>query len=181
MLSNTLSPLLDANALLDNLLLKSLFIKRQITNFATDMILASFPLDMMRSLRVKKFLIPKLCLLVTLGHPLMTIASPFNLVCKSQATEIIVPLSIDLDRRVASFGGIEENETMAYESDRFIVWTKVTQYRESSEGSSVSVETFMFDRSNGELTTGFVSTDKPTNGMLGETLHYSCRRNEKVL
>ena len=144
------------------------------------MILASFPLDMM-VLRVKNFLIPKLCLLATLGHPLMTIASPFNLVCKSQATEIIVPLSIDLDRRAASFGGIEENETIAFESDRFIVWTKVTQYKEGSEGNSVSVETFMFDRSNGELTTGFVSTDKPTNGMLGKTLHYSCRRNEKVL
>ena len=129
---------------------------------------------------MKKFLIPKLCLLATLGHPLMTIASPFNLVCKSQATEIIVPLSIDLDRRAASFGGIEENQTIAFESDRFIVWSKVNQYKEGSEGSSVSVETFMFDRSNGELTTGFVSTDKPTNGMLGKTIHYSCRRNEKV-
>ena len=53
-------------------------------------------------LHLKNFLIPKLCLLATLGHPLMTIASPFNLVCKSQATEIIVPLSIDLDRRAAS-------------------------------------------------------------------------------
>ena len=126
---------------------------------------------------MKKFLIPKLCLLATLGHPLMTIASPFNLVCKSQATEIIVPLSIDLDRRAASFGGIEENQTIAFESDRFIVWSKVNQYKEGSEGSFVAVETFMFDRSNGELTTGFVSTDKPTNGMLGKTLHYSCRRN----
>lgn len=130
---------------------------------------------------MKNFLIPKLCLLATLGLPSMTIASPFNLVCKSQATEIILPLSIDLEQRNASFGGIEEIDTIAFESERFIVWTKVIQYNEGSEGSSVSVETFMFDRSNGELTTGFVSTDKPTNGMLGKTIHYSCRKNEKVL
>jgi hypothetical protein len=108
-------------------------------------------------------------------------ASPFNLVCKSQETENIVPLSIDLDQRTASFGGIEERETVDFESKRFIVWSKVIQYNENAVNSSVSVETFLFDRSNGELTTGFVSTDKPMDGMLGDTLHYSCRKNENVL
>jgi hypothetical protein len=116
-----------------------------------------------------------------MGCSSVAFASPFNLVCKSQETENIVPLSIDLDQRAASFGGIEERETMDFESERFIVWSKVIQYNENSANSSVSVETFLFDRSNGELTTGFVSTDKPMNGMLGNTLHYSCRKNENVL
>ena len=39
----------------------------------------------------------------------------------------------------------------------------------------------MFDRLNGELTTEFVSTDKPMNEMLGQALFYSCRKDEKVL
>jgi hypothetical protein len=108
-------------------------------------------------------------------------ASPFNLACKSQETENIVPLSIDLNQRTASFGGIEELEPINLESEKFIVWSKVIQYTENSANSSVSVETFLFDRSNGELTTGFVSTDKPMNGMLGNTLNYSCRKNENVL
>ena len=130
---------------------------------------------------MKKFFIGKLCLAFSIGCSSVAFASPFNLVCKSQATENIVPLSIDLDQRVASFGGIEESETINFESERFIVWSKVIQYKENSANSSVSVETFLFDRSNGELTTGFVSTDKPMNGMLGDTLHYSCRKNENVL
>jgi hypothetical protein len=130
---------------------------------------------------VKKFFICMLCLAFSMGCSSVAFASPFNLVCKSQETENIVPLSIDLDQRAASFGGIEERETMDFESERFIVWSKVIQYNENSANSSVSVETFLFDRSNGELTTGFVSNDKPMNGMLGDTLHYSCRKNENVL
>jgi len=116
-----------------------------------------------------------------MGCSSVAFASPFNLVCKSQETENIVPLSIDLDQRTASFGGIEELEPINFESEKFIVWSKVIQYNENSTNSSVSVETFLFDRSNGELTTGFVSTDKPMNGMLGNTLNYSCRKNENVL
>jgi hypothetical protein len=116
-----------------------------------------------------------------MGCSSVAFASRFNLVCKSQETENIVPLSIDLDQRTASFGGIEELEPINLESEKFIVWSKVTQYNENFANSSVSVETFLFDRSNGELTTGFVSTDKPMNGMLGDTLHYSCRKNENVL
>ena len=64
---------------------------------------------------------------------------------------------------------------------RFIVWSKVIQYSKDVDNSSVSFEIFMFDRLNGELTTEFASTDKPMNEMLGETLFYSCRKDEKVL
>jgi hypothetical protein len=130
---------------------------------------------------VKKFFICMFCLAFSMGCSSLAFASPFNLVCKSQKTENIVPLYIDLDQRAASFGGIEERETMNFESERFIVWSKVIPYNENSPNSSVSVETFLFDRSNGELMTGFVSTDKPMNGMFGDTLHYSCRKNENVL
>ena len=94
---------------------------------------------------------------------------------------MLVPLSIDLERKEASFGGIEERQSLDFKSDQFIVWSKVIQYNEGLENSSVSSETFMFDRLNGELTTEFVSTDKPMNEMLGETLFYSCRKDEKVL
>ena len=94
---------------------------------------------------------------------------------------MLVPLSIDLEREEASFGGIEERQPLDFQSDRFIVWSKVIQYNEGLENGSVSSEIFMFDRLNGELTTEFVSTDKPMNEMLGETLFYSCRKDEKVL
>ena len=94
---------------------------------------------------------------------------------------MLVPLSIDLERKEASFGGIEERQPLDFQSDQFIVWSKVIQYNEGLENSSVSSETFMFDRLNGALTTEFVSTDKPMNEMLGETLFYSCRKDEKVL
>ena len=118
---------------------------------------------------------------VTLGLSCASIASPFQLVCKSQDTEMLVPLSIDLERKEASFGGIEERQPLDFQSDQFIVWSKVIQYNEGLENSSVSSEIFMFDRLNGELTTEFVSTDKPMNEMLGQTLFYSCRKDEKVL
>jgi len=130
---------------------------------------------------LKLLFIWTLCLAISMGCSSVAFASPFNLVCKSQETENIIPLSIDLDQRTASFGGIEELEPINLESEKFIVWSKVIQYNENSTNSSVSVETFLFDRSNGELTTGFVSTDKPMNGMLGNTLNYSCRKNENVL
>ena len=94
---------------------------------------------------------------------------------------MLVPLSIDLERKEAGFGGIEERQPLDFQSDQFIVWSKVIQYNEGLENSSVSSETFMFDRLNGELTTEFVSTDKPMNEMLGKTLFYSCRKDEKVL
>ena len=118
---------------------------------------------------------------VTLGLPCASLASPFQLICQSQDTEMLVPLSIDLEREEASFGGIEERQPLDFQSDQFIVWSKVVQYNEGLENSSVSSEIFMFDRLNGELTTEFVSTDKPMNEMLGETLFYSCRKDEKVL
>ena len=118
---------------------------------------------------------------VTFGLPCASLAFPFHLICKSQDTEMLVPLSIDLERKEASFGGIEERQPLDFQSDQFIVWSKVIQYNEGLENSSVSSETFMFDRLNGELTTEFVSTDKPMNEMLGETLFYSCRKDEKVL
>ena len=130
---------------------------------------------------MKQFFIRGLCLALSMGCSSVAFASPFNLVCKSQETENVVPLSIDLDQRTAGFGGIEEREPINFESEKFIVWSKVIQYNENSANSPVSVETFLFDRSNGELTTGFVSTDKPMDGMLGDTLHYSCRKNENVL
>ncbi len=94
---------------------------------------------------------------------------------------MLVPLSIDLEREEASFGGIEERQPLDFQSGRFIVWSKVIQYNEGLENSSVSSDIFMFDRLNGELTTEFVSTDKPMNEMLGETLFYLCRKDEKVL
>ena len=94
---------------------------------------------------------------------------------------MLVPLLINLERQQASFGGIEERQLLDFQSDQFIVWSKVIQYNEGLENSSVSIETFMFDRLNGELTTDFVSTDKPMNEMLGETLFYSCRKDEKIL
>ena len=94
---------------------------------------------------------------------------------------MLVPLSIDLERQEASFGGIEERQSLSFQSDQFIVWFKVIQYNEGLENSSLSSETFIFDRLNGELTTEFVSTDKPMNEMLGDTLFYSCRKDEKVL
>ena len=118
---------------------------------------------------------------ITLGLSCSSLASPFQLVCKSQKTEMLVPLSIDLERQEASFGGIEERQPLSFQSDQFIVWFKVIQYNEGLENSSLSSETFMFDRLNGELTTEFVSTDKPMNEMLGDTLFYSCRKDEKVL
>lgn len=94
---------------------------------------------------------------------------------------MLVPLLINLERQQASFGGIEERQLLDFQSDQFIVWSKVIQYNEGLENSSVSIETFMFDRLNGELTTDFVSTDKPMNEMLGDTLFYSCRKDEKIL
>lgn len=94
---------------------------------------------------------------------------------------MLVPLSIDLERKEASFGGIEERQMLDFQSEQFIVWSKVIQYNEGLQNSSVSSETFMFNRLNGELTTEFVSTDKPMNEMLGQTLFYSCRKDEKVL
>ena len=118
---------------------------------------------------------------VTIGLSCASLASSFQLVCKSQNTEMLVPLSVDLERQEASFGGIEERQPLDFQSDQFIVWSKVIQYNEGLESSSVSFEIFMFDRLNGELTTEFVSTDKPMNEMLGETLFYSCRKDEKVL
>ena len=118
---------------------------------------------------------------VTIGLSCASLASAFQLVCKSQDTEMLVPLSVDLERQEASFGGIEERRPLDFQSDQFIVWSKVIQYNEGLEDSSVSSEIFMFDRRNGELTTEFVSTDKPMNEMLGETLFYSCRRDAKVL
>ena len=130
---------------------------------------------------MKNVTIHMLWFVVTLGLPCASLASPFQLVCKSQDTEMLVPLSIDLERKEASFGGIEERQPLDFQSDQFIVWSKVIQYNEGLENSSVSSETFMFDRLNGELTTEFVSTDKPMNEMLGETLFYSCRKDEKVL
>ena len=130
---------------------------------------------------MKNVTINMLWFVVTLGFSCASLASPFQLVCKSQDTEMLVPLSIDLERKEASFGGIEERQPLDFQSDQFIVWSKVIQYNEGLENSSVSSETFMFDRLNGELTTEFVSTDKPMNEMLGETLFYSCRKDEKVL
>ncbi len=94
---------------------------------------------------------------------------------------MLVPLSIDLELKEASFGGIDERQPLDFQSDQFIVWSKVIQYNEGLENSSVSSETFMFDRLSGELTTEFVSTDKPMNEMLGDTLFYSCRKDQKVL
>lgn len=118
---------------------------------------------------------------VTIALSCASLASPFRLVCKSQNTEMLVPLSVDLERQEASFGGIEERQPLDFQSDQFIVWSKVIQYNEGLENSSVSFEIFIFDRLNGELTTEFVSTDKPMNEMLGKTLFYSCRKDEKVL
>ena len=130
---------------------------------------------------MKNVTINMLWFVVTLGLPGASLAAPFHLICKSQDTEMLVPLSIDLEHKEASFGGIEERQPLDFQSDQFIVWSKVIQYNEGLENSSVSSETFMFDRLNGELTTEFVSTDKPMNEMLGETLFYSCRKDEKVL
>ena len=104
----------------------------------------------------------------------------FQLVCKSQNTDMLVPLSVDLERQEASFGGIEERQPLDFQSGQFIVWSKVIQYNKDVDNSSVSFEIFMFDRLNGELTTEFVSTDKPMNEMLGETLFY-CAVKMKVL
>jgi hypothetical protein len=130
---------------------------------------------------VKNVTINTLWFVVTIALSCASVASPFQLVCKSQDTEMLVPLSVDLERQQASFGGIEERQPLDFQSDRFIVWSKVIQYSKDVDNSSVSFEIFMFDRLNGELTTEFASTDKPMNEMLGETLFYSCRKDEKVL
>ena len=115
-------------------------------------------------------------LLTTICH-----AQPIRLLCNLNDAQRPIPLSLDLKLKHASFGGIQEIEPIGFISDQFIVWTKIVQYNQHSENSSISTESFLFDRLTGKLTTGFVSTDKPMNGMLGKSLHYSCRKDEKVL
>ena len=115
-------------------------------------------------------------LLTTMCH-----AQPIRLLCDLDEAQRPIPLSLDLELKQASFGGVKEIEPIGFISDRFIVWSKIVQYNERSENSSISTESFLFDRLNGRLTTGFASTDKPMNGMLGKSLHYSCRKDEKLL
>ena len=43
------------------------------------------------------------------------LASPFQLVCKSKDTEMLVPLLVDLERQEASFGGIEERQPLDFQ------------------------------------------------------------------
>ena len=130
---------------------------------------------------MKKFVGFQLALLIIISFFRMSYASSYKLLCQSQETELVVPLSIDLDRQQASFGGVEEVQGISFKSNRFILWSTVIQYNQDKENSSISSETFLFDRSNGALTTGFVSTDKPMNEMLGDSLHYWCRKDEKIL
>ena len=66
---------------------------------------------------------------------------------------MLVPLLIDLERQEASFGGIEERQTLDFQSEQFIVWSKISQYNEGLENGSMSSEIFIFDRLNGELIT----------------------------
>ena len=108
-------------------------------------------------------------------------AQPFRLLCNLDEAQRPIPLSLDLELKQASFGGVQEIEPIGFMSDQFIVWSKIVQYNERSDNSSISTESFLFDRLTGRLTTGFVSTDKPMNEMLGKSLHYSCRKDEKLL
>ena len=108
-------------------------------------------------------------------------AQPIRLLCNLDEAQRAIPLSLDLELKQASFGGVQEIEPIGFMSDQFIVWSKIVQYNERSDNSSISTESFLFDRLTGRLTTGFVSTDKPMNGMLGKSLHYSCRKDEKLL
>ena len=115
-------------------------------------------------------------LLTTMCH-----AQPIRLLCNLDDAQRPIPLLLDLELKQASFGGVQEIEPIGFMSDQFIVWSKIVQYNVRSENSSISTESFLFDRLTGELTTGFVSTDKPMNGTLGKSLHYSCRKDEKLL
>ncbi len=108
-------------------------------------------------------------------------AQPIRLLCNLDEAQRPIPLSLDLELKQASFGGVKEIEPIGFMSDQFIVWSKIVQYNERSDNSSISTESFLFDRLTGRLTTGFVSTDKPMNEMLGKSLHYSCRKDEKLL
>ena len=121
--------------------------------------------------------IPAIFVLITT----MCNAQPIRLLCNLDEAQRPVPLSLDLELKQASFGGVQEIEPIGFMSDQFIVWTKIVQYNERSDNSSISTESFLFDRLTGRLTTGFVSTDKPRNEMLGKSLHYSCRKDEKLL
>ena len=111
----------------------------------------------------------------------MSNAQPIRLLCNLDEAQRPIPLSLDLELKQASFGGVQEIEPIGFMSDQFIVWSKIVQYNERSDNSSISTESFLFDRLTGRLTTGFVSTDKPMNEMLGKSLHYSCRKDEKLL
>ena len=108
-------------------------------------------------------------------------AQPIRLLCNLDEAQRPIPLSLDLELKQASFGGVQEIEPIGFMSDQFIVWSKIVQYNERSDNSSISTESFLFDRLTGRLTTGFVSTDKPMTGTLGKSLHYSCRKDEKLL
>ena len=130
---------------------------------------------------MKKFFVYELWLVVVTVFSPASFAQPIRLLCDGEATTLTVPLFIDLERKAASFGGVQEIQPFIFETDRYFVWSTTIQYNEGSDNSSVSSESFLFDRSNGQLTTGFVSTDKPMNGMLGKSLHYVCRKDEKVL
>ena len=110
-----------------------------------------------------------------MGH-----GQPIQLLCKLGGTQTPVPLSLDLELKQAGFGGVQEIESIGCMSDRFMVWKNV-QYNERIDNSSISTESFLFNRLAGELTTGFVSTDQPMNGMLGKSLHYNYRKDEKLL
>ena len=121
--------------------------------------------------------IPAILVLITT----MCNAQPIRLLCNLDEAQRPVPLSLDLELKQASFGGVQEIEPIGFMSDQFIVWTKIVQYKERSDNSSISTESFLFDRLTGTLTTGFVSTDEPMNGTLGKSLHYSCRKDEKLL
>ena len=111
----------------------------------------------------------------------MCTAQPIRLLCNLDEAQRPVPLLLDLELKQASFGSVQEIEPIGFMSDQFIVWSKIVQYNERSDNSSISTESFLFDRLTGRLTTGFVSTDKPMNEMLGKSLHYSCRKDEKLL
>ena len=108
--------------------------------------------------------IPAIFVLITT----MCNAQPIRLLCNLDEAQRPVPLSLDLELKQASFGGVQEIEPIGFMSDQFIVWTKIVQYNERSDNSSISTESFLFDRLTGTLTTGFVSTDEPMNGTLGK-------------
>lgn len=61
------------------------------------------------------------------------------------------------------------------------VKSTMVQCFESQNRSAISSETVLFDRLTAELTTGFVSTDKPMGEILGKSLGYTCRKDEMIL